>query len=84
MVKQTLIISGIGDISGIRLVCRHCESHVVLQTTCSYKMPSRCPVCDQLWRNEDTSEFLRYLRLIARSEDLPVTVQFEINGDDED
>ena len=90
MVKQTRHIFDLSDVKAIRFQCANpnCKSEVV-QSILKYKMPSDCPLCGAGWEDSvgdamgPNSLLTRAIQDILRSSNLPMTVRFEINGDED-
>ena len=84
MVKQTRQIFDLSDIEAFRFQCRHCKNEVV-QTKTNYKTPDNCPLCDESWEKRDNGLgpnhlLMRGIKDVLQSENLPMTVRFEIDG----
>ena len=86
MVKETRQIFDLSDVKAIRLRCEYCKAEVV-QEILAYKIPGDCPLCGHRWETPrpDGSMgpnrlLVRAIQDILRTEYLPVTVRFEIEG----
>ena len=87
MVKQTRHIFDLSDIKAVRFQCRHCEGEVV-HAISNYKIPDSCPLCGQSWEKRDNGLgpnhlLMRGIQDVLRSDNLPMTVRFEIDGEEE-
>ena len=87
MVKETRHIFDLSDIKAIRLQCSHCKGEVV-QAVLEYKLPADCPLCGEDWDIPRPDGSMGPNRLLARaiqdvvrSQSLPMTIRFEIDGE---
>lgn len=94
MVKQTRIVFDLTDVKAIRFHCNVCGSEFVLGSLTDPKssIPEWCPdsSCGQRWENpNDRSDNYALLRAVKalldplRDPTLPMTVRFEVDGEDE-
>ena len=90
MVKQTRHIFDLSDVKAIRFQCANpnCKGEVV-QSMLKYKMPDDCPLCGAGWTDNADGAMgpnrllARSIQDVLRSDNLPMTVRFEINGDED-
>ena len=90
VVKQTQHIFDLTDVLAIRLQCGHCKAEVVNPQS-GYRMPGECPLCGEPWDTDLPDGSMGPNRLLTRAiqdvlrhENLPVTVRFEIDGDQDE
>ena len=89
MVKETLHIFDLGDLKAIRFHCNHCQGEVV-QSILEYKMPKKCPLCAEEWEEPrvqsgpmgPNSLLARAIQDVLRMKNLPMTIRFEIDGEE--
>ena len=88
MVKQTRHIFDLRDILAVRLRCNHCGGEVS-QTPAAMKVAMNCPLCHEEWASPDPNgyrdrnhDFVEVMKALLKQGDQPMTIRFEINGED--
>ena len=90
MVKETRHIFDLSDIAAVRFRCNHCKSEFV-QSLKDSVIPETCPnpTCSQRWEAAESSKKSSHHRLIDSAKNVltyggpPMTIRFEINGEED-
>ena len=87
MVKVTKILISLSDISHVRATCTKCGGAAVFELNSNVPPPENCPYCNLRWversgRHETWIDLISTMRLLRRTQELFLNLQFEIEEED--
>ena len=79
MVKETKIVFGLGDLSGMRLKCEHCSGQLLCDVSPDAPdIPHTCPWCNRDWRVGAARTVLNALKRALQAETPTTGIQLEM------
>ena len=86
MVKETRHIFDLTDIKAVRLQCNKCQVELVQRLEKS-QISLECPTCETRWLPQsgtsDISNLIHYAKRIVQYGNEPLTIRFEIDGEED-
>ena len=70
MTKEIRIVAGPEDIHTIGLVCRHCQSELMITILELRLFPEGCPICGAFWRGDSRVDAAKTLISAIRNMNL--------------
>ena len=86
MVKQTRLIFDLSDVAQVVLRCKvkNCTGEVA-NSLADFEVPHHCPQCKEEWEapKGTTWALLRQMNVMLEGAELPMTIRFAIDGDED-